>query len=104
MSTDSNATLTWIDSGRTDLLEPQFLDDQANLYGGQRGPCVLFQISDPTDGTIIGGWLARRCRSFRGYGMYATAAGLQKALSRTLNSRTKWGPNGWRRARRRPLF
>lgn len=69
---DGDAALTWVDNRRTDLLEPQWLENEAN-FEGRSGPCVLFQISDPIDDTIIGGWLMRSCRAAREYGMYAAA-------------------------------
>jgi len=68
---DGDATLSWSDNRRTDLLEPQWLDDQPSLED-PGGPCTMFQISNPVNSTIVGGWLTRRCRALRGYGMNIT--------------------------------
>lgn len=81
VSTDGDATLTWSDISRTDLLEPLWLDGQPS-FEGPGGPCAMLQISDPIDGTIDGGWLTRRCRASRGYGMCATVtAQLQESAT-----------------------
>lgn len=88
VTSDGDAALTWIDDRRTDLLEPQWLENEAD-FDGQSGPCVLFQISDPIDDTVVGGWLMRSCRAAREYGMYAVATALmlvEKTFSGTAAS------------------